>query len=354
MSPQRSSTQSGNSQGEAPSEYISDVLMKVADGVIITDEDGYIVFINQAARSYFQLNQQPITGKLMLDVIRHPDMQALFTAEKQTTRQGEIELSNNVVLNTHVSVVECGGNAIIMQDITQLKELDKAKRELVSAISHDLRSPLTSILGYVELLDRTGDLNDQQQRFAENIAISVRSISSVLSDMLELSRIEAGMDATLESVHMEMIAQYTVESFRGEIELKKHTLVTNIENRLSPVLGHAIRLRQVANNLMQNAIKYTPDGGEIGITTYEDGGFVMLQIMDTGVGIPLEDQPFIWNKFYRSEAHMEAYPGTGLGLSIVKSIVDAHAGRIWTDSVVGHGTTFTVMLPIAKIFTDDA
>jgi len=353
MSPQQTSTHSDRPPHSAPdTRHISNVLMEATDAIVVTDEEGRILFINEMARSYFQLNQRPLVGSPLLEVIRHPDLQALYTAEKQTSRHGEIELTNNIILSTNISVVN-GGNAIIMQDITQLKELDKAKRDLVSAISHDLRSPLTSILGYVELLDRTGELNDQQQRFAENIAISVRSISAVLTDMLELSRIEAGMDATLESVNMEMIAQYAIDAFRGEMELKKHHLITNIGQRLSPVLGHAIRLRQVANNLMQNAIKYTPDGGEIGVTVYEDGGFVMLQITDTGVGIPLEDQPFIWNKFFRSESHMNDFPGTGLGLSIVKSIVDAHAGRIWTDSVVGEGTTFTVMLPIAKIFTDD-
>ena len=324
--------------------------MQATDGVIVTDEDGRILFINHTTRDYFHLPEDSYEGELMLDVIRHPDLVALFTAEKRLNRFGEIELTNSVVLNTHVTVIDDVGYAVIMQDITHLKELDKAKSELVSTISHDLRSPLTSILGYVELLERTGNLNEQQQRFAENIELSVRSISAVLSDMLELSRIEAGMDNTLEPVHMEVIAQYTIESFRAEIELKRHTLNAQVPERLSPVLGHAIRLRQVANNLMQNAIKYTPDGGEIGVNVYQDGGFVMFEVSDTGVGIPREDQPFIWNKFYRAEAHAETHPGTGLGLSIVKGIVDAHAGRIWTESTVGEGTSFTVMLPIAEIF----
>jgi two-component system NtrC family sensor kinase len=355
MSPKRSSsTQPDDFPANLPENgTILHVLAKAVDGVIVTDSDSRILFINDAARKHFQLNDNAFLGELLLDVIRHPDLLALFTAEKRGTRYGEIELSSNVMLNTHVTVVEGLGHAILLQDITHLKELDKAKTELVSTISHDLRSPLTSILGYVELLDRTGDLTDQQRRFAENIEISVRSISAVLSDMLELSRIEAGMDSTLEPVHMEVIAQYTIEAFRAEMELKHHTLVTQIPERVAPVLGHAIRLRQVANNLMQNAIKYTPEGGEIGVTVYEDGGFVMLQVKDNGVGIPLADQPFIWNKFFRSESHADSHPGTGLGLSIVKGIVDAHAGRIWTESVVNKGTTFTVMLPLAEIFKYD-
>ena len=118
-----------------------------------------------------------------------------------------------------------------------------------------------------------------------------------------------------------------------------------LPDTLPPILGNPLRLRQLANNLLENAIKYTPEGGEIGVSLEEDSGFLVLRVADTGIGVPKEDQPYIFDKFYRTDEAIDHYSGTGLGLSIVKGIVDQHGGRIWVDSREGKGSAFTVMLP---------
>jgi signal transduction histidine kinase len=131
-----------------------------------------------------------------------------------------------------------------------------------------------------------------------------------------------------------------------ELDAKRQGLDLSVPDAVPPVLGNPLRLGQLVANLLENAIKYTPQGGRIGIVLGPDDGFLVLRVSDTGIGIAPEDQPYIFDKFYRTDDAIDHYQGTGLGLSIVKGIVEQHDGRIWVESQVGHGSTFTVMLPV--------
>lgn len=232
-----------------------------------------------------------------------------------------------------------------MQDITHLKQLDKIKSDFVTAVSHDLRSPLTAILGYVELVGRVGPVNDQQKEFIHRVVLSVQAITSLITDLLDLGRIEAGFDTQKEPTHLALVVRYAVDGLTAKAEMKRQKLIANLAGDLPPVYGNAIRLRQIASNLIENAIKYTPDGGSITVSVFKDDDQQILTVSDTGIGIPLADQPYIFDKFYRAKSVPDDVIGTGLGLSIVKSIVENHSGRIWVDSKPGHGSTFVVVLP---------
>ena len=237
------------------------------------------------------------------------------------------------------------GRVAVMQDITHLKELDRIKSDFVTTVSHDLRSPLTSILGYIELIRRSGPLNEVQQQFVTRITSSVKSITSLVEELLELGKIEAGFDHEREAMLIQPLIQQVVESLRSQSEAKHQKLEVRAPDNLPFIMGNPMRLRQLLNNLIENAIKYTPDEGQVRVLVHADNSFVVLRITDSGIGIPPQDQPFIFDKFYRTNEAIDHFPGTGLGLSIVKGIVDAHNGRIWVESQVGSGTTFTVMLP---------
>jgi len=233
-----------------------------------------------------------------------------------------------------------------MQDITYLKQIDRLKNEFVHTVSHDLRSPLTAILGYVDLLDRVGPVNDQQREFIHRVQNSVQSITALVNDLLELGRIEAGFDSQKEIVPLDGIIRFTLETLGGQISDKKLNLHLNLPDEIPQMRGNPIRLRQMLDNLIGNAIKYTPENGEITIDVEARNDQVIFRISDTGPGIPPSDQPHIFEKFYRASNVPKGVGGSGLGLAIVKSIVDNHQGRIWVDSLLGQGSTFTVVLPI--------
>lgn len=262
--------------------------------------------------------------------------------------RAELTLEDGRVLNAQFTPISEIGMAVTMQDITHLKELDRIKSDFVHTVSHDLRSPLTAILGYVELLERVGPVNEQQREFIRRVHISVNNITSLINDLLDLGRIEAGFDARKEIMPFSAIVHYAVDGMRGRAEEKMQAMLLDVPDDLPEVLGNPARLRQMISNLIANAIKYTGQGGKIKIIARAEGEQIILQVIDTGPGIPPADQPYIFDKFYRASNIPSDTPGTGLGLAIVKSIVENHLGRIWVESALGKGTAFTIVLPIAE------
>ncbi len=330
------------------------ILRDTDDYVIVVDTEDRILFCNATARNAFGITRTDFIGKPLNQVISHPEVLALFAKEASSgrSRRSEIALSGDKFLNAQLTVIQNVGRAAVMQDITHLKQLDRAKSDFVAAVAHDLRSPLTAILGYSELLTRAGPLNEQQAHFVEQITSSVHSITALITELLELSRIEAGFNVDLEPVAMESVVRKAVEGLQHEKMQREHTLTLDIEPDLPPLLGNPLRLQQMVANLVGNAIKYTPRRGDIRVSLWRDGENLVLQVADNGIGIPVEDQPYVFDKFFRSERAASEYDGTGLGLSIVKGVVDQHQGRIWLESREGVGTTFTVVLPISPANTD--
>jgi len=260
----------------------------------------------------------------------------------------EIMLEDGRVFNALLTSIEDVGVIVAMQDITHLKELDRIKTDFVNTVSHDLRSPLTAILGYVELIERAGEINQQQREFVRRVQLSVRNITELINDLLDLGRIESGFDTRKEVVQILPIINFTLENFRNQIIEKNLKLDLSAEPELPKIFGDTTRLRQMMDNLVGNAIKYTPEGGKIQVSAHEENEQLIIRISDNGPGIPPADQPYIFDKFYRAGNVSNNISGTGLGLAIVKSIVENHQGRIWVDSSLGKGSKFTVVLPIIE------
>ncbi len=322
------------------------IVQKTSEGVIVADDNGRVILINAAARGAFNLPDNNFAGKPAKEVIAHADLLNLIARPPFTQdRRIEINLEDNRTLNAQLTHIEGIGRAVVMQDITHLKHLDRIKSEFVSAVSHDLRSPLTAILGYVELIARVGPVTDQQREFIRRVRLSVDAITGLITDLLDLGRIEAGLDSQKEPTNFPSVVRYAVESLMAKAQGKQQQLTAQIAETLLPVYGNSVRLRQMASNLIENAIKYTPEKGTITISVVEDNGQQILSVADTGIGIPLAEQPYIFDKFYRAKGVPDDVGGTGLGLSIVKSIVEDHEGRIWVDSKLGQGATFVVVLP---------
>jgi two-component system NtrC family sensor kinase len=325
------------------------ILTEVEDGVMVVDLDDRLILANNTLRVAFSMGEGNINGKPVRELLQHPDLLEMISDEnKSRSTRGEITLDDGRVFNAHLTPVPEVGYAITMQDITHLKELDRIKSDFVSTVSHDLRSPLTAILGYIELIDRVGPLNDTQREFINRVQFSVSNITALINDLLDLGRIEAGFDTRKEVVPIAAIITYAVEGLRSRSEEKRQQLEVRVPEKLPPVYGNPVRLRQLIANLLGNAIKYTPVGGKVAITAEAEGEQIIIRVIDNGPGIPPADQPYIFDKFYRASNVPSDTPGTGLGLAIVKSIVENHQGRTWVESSVGQGTIFFVVLPVIE------
>lgn len=324
------------------------IIGSTEDAVIVTDSEMRVLLLNRAARRAFGIKSAEATNKPIAQVVKNESLIHLFirSIDSSQAQRGEIPLEDGRTLNANLTPIPGVGYAAVMQDITHLKELDRMKSEFVSNVSHDLRSPLTTIKGFVQLLPKAGPLTPQQQEFSARILKGVDNITELIQDLLDLGKIEAGVGLEMDACQLDAIINKVVEDLRSQAEAKRQRLDVELPLQLSPVLGNELRLGQVVANLVGNAIKYTPDGGLITVRANNSNGQIVVSVQDTGVGIPLADQPYIFDKFYRVQnEETESISGTGLGLAIVKSVIERHNGRVWVKSEPGVGSTFTFILP---------
>jgi signal transduction histidine kinase len=250
------------------------------------------------------------------------------------------------------------GRLWVVTDVTREREADRLKSEFISIVSHELRTPLTSILGYTELLNTREFKPDERREFVQTVFDQANHLSKMVEDLLGFSRLEAGKVmlnqwvVSLRQLMNELVAQLNTLSNR-------HRLVIDVPPRLPPVYVDRDKVKQVMINLITNAVKYSPRGGEVALVVSEaqrdklppdhpEGRFVIVGVRDQGIGIAAEDLPRIWERFYRVDnTNTRRIGGTGLGLAITKALVELHGGRIWVDSQVGKGSTFFFTLPVA-------
>ncbi|MBI1927264.1 hypothetical protein HYR99_23855 [Candidatus Poribacteria bacterium] len=240
---------------------------------------------------------------------------------------------------------------VVLHDVSQLKKLERIRTDFVANVSHELRTPLTSIHGYAETL-LNGALTDTtaSQRFVGKILQQASQLSQLVSDLLELSRLESGtVQFQLAPCEIQDFQQTIRDVFEPAFDESELTFEWRAPEGLPSVLADKHLLGQVFVNLIDNAIKYTPSGGRITLSAEASGSEVIVHVSDTGIGIPAEALPRIFERFYRVDrARSRSMGGTGLGLSIVKHILLQHGGRIWAESVLGRGSIFHFALPLSK------
>ncbi len=330
------------------------VLEHMADGVLITDERGQVRLINSAAARLLDTSEDRALGRSFAQVAPYHLLIELWKAcRKQGEEQIEmVEFSRHgLFLQAIVTPFEesgAEGYLIILQDLTRIRRLETVRRDFISNISHELRTPIAGLKALVDTL-RGGAINDPPaaKRFLKRMDTEVDALTQMVEELLELSRIESGQ-APLRLVPTQVaeVMIPPVDRLRPQAERAGLELTTLLPPQTPPILADADRARLVLTNLVHNAIKFTPPGGRITVSAQPAGEDVVFAVQDTGVGIPAEDLPRIFERFYKAD-RARSGGGTGLGLAIAKHIVQGHGGRLWAESVEGQGSTFSFTLPVA-------
>ena len=245
------------------------------------------------------------------------------------------------------------GTVYLFDDITREKEIDQMKSDFISLVSHELRTPLTSIIGFVSfILDgKAGAINDRQRNSLARVQRQSKRLAALINDLLDISRIESGrIQMEQESISLLEIVTQRLEEIRPQADEKSIRLVLTAPESIPDILGDEARMGQVFTNLIGNAIKFTPNNGEVSVKVEADGNLLHVEVIDTGPGIPAEERQKIFDKFYQlSDISTRQQGGSGLGLSITKSIVEAHGGKLWIDDGnQGKGSNFQFVLPLVR------
>ena len=334
------------------------ILSSMFEGVMLTNERGEILLVNPSIRKLFLIDSSP-EGRKPLEVVRNNAIQEIVDRVLHENREvitQEVGISTpeqKTIMINGVPIVKDNvieGAVFVFHDITELKRLEEIRKDFVANVSHELRTPISSIKGYAEtLLDGKVDNKDTVKEFLNIIYQDSNRLANLIDDLLDLSRIESGkMKMEFEPLEILPIVNRCVNVLEKSAKDKSVSVKLNIPADLPKALGDHKRLSQVFLNLLDNAIKYTPEGGSIKISAIRKEKIVQVDISDTGIGISEKDLPRIFERFYRvDKARSRELGGTGLGLSIVKHIVQAHNGQVWVKSMPGRGSTFSCTIPIA-------
>jgi two-component system phosphate regulon sensor histidine kinase PhoR len=355
-------------QLETDRQQLRAILSGMIEGVVALDADQRILFANDRAAELLEFPAQAVIGRRLWEVVRQRTLQNIVRRALTEFEPCQEELTWNSPaarsLTVHAARLqhESGdGVVLVLHDTTELRRLERLRQEFVANVSHELKTPLSVIQGCVEtLLD--GAVEDAQHRgpFLERIADQAGRLHHLILDLLNLARIESGSEAfVFTAVSVPQAAAACVDRHREKAQGRQQLLEACANGRVptTSISGNGEEteawadeeaLRQILDNLVDNAVKYTPPGGSIHVRWHTEDGHVVLEVADTGIGIPDQDLPRIFERFYRvDKARSRQLGGTGLGLSIVKHLVQAMHGSVNASSAPGKGTIFTIRLPRA-------
>jgi two-component system phosphate regulon sensor histidine kinase PhoR len=325
----------------------------MGEGIMVTAPDGVITLVNPAFRRLFSIIGE-VEGKKLVEISRHPDLLEAFNELDQPevndlVREITIQPNDCTLLTHWVPLLVDGvrqGIVAVFHDISDLKRAENMRRDFVANVSHELRTPVTIIKGYAEtLLDGALESDPlRAKRFIEIISSHSERLTNLINDILTLSSLET-KEALLELNPIDVsgtIAKACILLQEGAVQKNIAILNESITGSLPRVMADQGRLEQVVVNLLENAIKYTPDGGSVRLFTEDEGTCIKVSVADTGIGIPFKDLPRIFERFYRvDEARTREQGGTGLGLAIVKHIVQLQGGNVSVTSEPGKGSVFS-------------
>ncbi|MCK9195953.1 MAG: ATP-binding protein [Syntrophales bacterium] len=331
----------------------------MVEGVLTLDGDSRIDQFNRGLRKMVGKQRTDILGKTPLEAFRSADLQVAYLHFRETgeTVRQEVALGDekSLILDVNISAIKGypgneGKIMMVFHDVTRLKQLERMRMDFVANVTHEIRTPLTAIIGYIETLQQGAVLDrEQTDRFLQTAHNNALRLNRLVDDLLTLSNIEMGeIKMQFQTLAVSEVIAEVLKTLAPQAAAKKITLAENFPEDVPPVRADRDRVFQIFLNILDNAVKFTPEGGAIKITTAQrDAETVSVRIADTGIGIPKNDLPRLGERFYRVEkTRSRDSGGTGLGLSIVKHLMAAHGGRVEIDSTPGQGTSVLLFFPV--------
>ncbi len=344
-------------QLEARSAQLGTVLSSMSDGVMAVDAEQRMMLANDASREMLGVGMRDVVGRPLLEVARSRPIEKavakVFRTCEPARAEFEVALSDHRTLSLRATPLPgdpCPGVVIVLHDVTELRRLENLRSELVANVSHELKTPLASIRAYAETL-RMGAVNDPENnlQFVGRIEEQAERLEQLIHDMLQLARVEAGEEVfDITDVPLAKIVRNSADHYADAAEAKRIALAIEPPARPLHVRADEKGMQTIVDNLLDNAIKYTPDGGRVTIRWRADDASGVLEVEDTGMGIDHADQPRVFERFFRvDKARSRELGGTGLGLAIVKHLTQSFGGSISLTSQPGQGTRLEIRLPLS-------
>lgn len=344
----RAALEEGAAEEARARREMEDVLASLQDAVLVVDDEARLRFLNSAALRLFDLRIEEVLGANLIEALPSFGLDSSMRAALREGKSSEQELQlysprlREVFLRVAPVFSGAGartGAVAIVQDLTELRRLERVRRDFVSNASHELRTPIATVRALAETLENAGGDPDAHARFLPPLVAEAERLSRLVSDLLDLARAEDAPTSPFSATGLRPIVSNAVERLRDKAARRDIALEWNSDGDNPTIEGDAAALEQVAFNLLDNALSYTPSGGRVALQVGDDGQGAFLQVEDNGIGIPAEDLSRVFERFYRvDKARSRAEGGTGLGLAIVKHIVETHHGHVEVESVSGNGS----------------
>ena len=323
---------------------LSAIINSTQDAVLFTDLENNVLLLNPAAQEIIGISGQNWSGKKLADLTANDNLLKLFRPNFPAT--GELHLPDNRIMWATSTEISGMGRVTVLRDISAFKALDKMKRDFVTAFTHDLRTPLATVKGYVELVQMDGPVTDRQLEDLQGITKAANLMKALLEDLLELSRLEQLEGLTREKICLQEIIEKSINAMQPPARSKKVDIILDTPVEKFALEGNSVLLTRALGNLLDNAIKYTPSGGEVHINVGQNNGHVIVSVIDNGPGINTQDLPRVFEKFFRARPELDEIPGSRLRLAIVKTIAEQHRGQVWVESETDQGSVFSIALPL--------
>jgi signal transduction histidine kinase len=325
---------------------LSAIINSTQDAVLVVSPEGEMLLLNPAAQELVNLNGRTWEGRQLSELITNSDLLKLFSPDSPAT--GEVPLPDGRTMWASLTEIPDLGRVMVLRDISSFKELDQMKRDFVTAFTHDLRTPLATVKGYVELVRMDGPVTTRQEEDLQGVTRAANLMKALIEDLLELSRLERLEELTREKLDLQETVESSIDTMRPLARSKNVELVVEKTDHLM-VEGNSVLLSRAFGNFLDNAIKYTPEAGQVCIKMGMKDDQAVISVIDNGPGIKSKDLPRVFEKFFRARAETgDEVPGTGLGLAIAKTITEQHGGEVWVESEPECGSVFTMVLPLLK------
>lgn len=337
------------------------IVKSISDPLLVLDTNYRIILINKACEDFFEVIESKTIGKHYLEVIRNSDIfdqisSMVERSDEHRERILRIHKEQDYYFNVVITMFKDTesknkGIIVVLQDVTELKELEKVKTDFVATISHEFKTPLTSIIMAASMLSEgaLGELNDEQKEVINSLEEDGEKLSELVNELLELSRIESGRAVyNFAQCSINAIVESSLKMFFDMAQRRNINLINEMDEDLPAIQGDFEKIQWVMNNLISNSLKYTNAGDFITVSAVEKDKNIFVSVKDTGAGIPAQFIDRIFDKFVQVNGRDIEVRGTGLGLSVAKEIISAHKGEIWVKSELDSGSLFTFTLPVAK------